>query len=108
MDTDKFTQSSPWHPETDIINLAAIGKLQEELGELQAILGRCLIQGIDESDPDTGESNRKILMDEIADVFAGIEMNINIFSLHVGTIRARMHKKIHHLQGWHKLLRDNK
>src|SRR5678815_3471159 len=48
----------PWIPIDSKVELAIIGKLQEELGELQAILARSMIQGIYEKDPDTGAINK--------------------------------------------------
>ena len=48
---------NPWQPERDPIRLAILGKLLEELAEAQAIVARCIIQGIDESEPVTGVHN---------------------------------------------------
>lgn len=63
-------QPSRWLPEPDINTHQAIGKLGEEAAELAAICSRILIQGIDGANPDTGKTNRKALMDEVADVRA--------------------------------------
>lgn len=50
---------NPWHPMTDAINLAHLGKLAEELNECGAAVARCIIQGIDGSEPVTGKPNRE-------------------------------------------------
>lgn len=51
-----------------------LGKLLEELGELQSAAARCLIQGMDEREPVTGKQNRLWLQEELADVDAGIRL----------------------------------
>lgn len=104
METDNFTQPSPWIPEQNIHYQAAFGKLIEELGELIAVVGRCQIQGVNESDPDTNEINIKVLHDEIADVNAAIYIVNDILRMNIEQINRRMMQKIRHLQGWHKLL----
>ncbi len=55
-----------------------IGKFQEELGELQTVLARCIIQGIDEINPTTGQKNREWLLDEMADVSAMLQLLLHI------------------------------
>jgi hypothetical protein len=55
---------------TDLIGLAILGKLAEELGELQSAVARCIIQGVDEVHPETGKSNRQWIEEEFADVVA--------------------------------------
>ncbi|WP_375599353.1 hypothetical protein [Devosia sp. Naph2] len=63
-------QISPWLPEQDRHRLAVLGKLAEECNELAGRAVRCIIQGLDEVDPDTGRTNRAELEREIADVEA--------------------------------------
>lgn len=63
---------SLWLPEPDLFCRQALGKLLEEMGEAAAIAARCLIQGIGESDPKTGEPNRQALARELADASAAI------------------------------------
>lgn len=64
---------SPWKPEPDLLIHQALGKACEEASELANILARCLIQGLNESEPVTGKPNRKSLFEEIADVDAAIQ-----------------------------------
>ena len=59
-----------WYPITDRIKIVTIGKAMEELGELQNILARALIQGLDERDPTTNKVNRLAIQEEISDVMA--------------------------------------
>lgn len=96
----------PWQPEQDRINLAVLGKMGEELGECVTVTNRCIIQGIDEREPETGVLNREWLMDEIADVIAAIRTGVAHFGLDQQSIDERVQTKIAHLQAWHKMLRD--
>ena len=66
----RMDRVSPWTPETNPTTLKRLGKLGEELGELQSAAMRCLIQGIGEASPDTGKPNRQWLLEEMADVEA--------------------------------------
>ena len=95
---------SPWVPMTRPIDLKHIGKLIEELGELQAALARCLVQGIDESEPTSGKLNRSWLREEISDVLAGIELCVEHFDLNRPQIRDRMIRKLAGLRKWHGML----
>ena len=61
---------SPWFPEPNTIRLLALGKLAEEAGEVATRAARCIIQGLDSVDPDTGRTNREELQRELADVDA--------------------------------------
>lgn len=90
------------------MRLALLGKLSEELGELQAAVARCLIQGIAEKEPVTGKPNVEWLEDEIADVRAGIHLVSTGFGLDNERIKARRLDKIAHLQRWHALLQGGK
>lgn len=67
-------QVSPWRPATDAVEVALFGKALEELGELTAIVSRCLIQGVNEREPSTGKLNKSALAEEIADVLAMCEV----------------------------------
>lgn len=62
-----------WKPEPDVIIHQALGKACEEATELAGILARCLIQGLDQSEPATGKPNRKALSDEISDLDAAVQ-----------------------------------
>lgn len=70
METNDIGAPSKWIPISDPVKLAGLGKLIEECGELSAIAGRCIIQGMLGVDPSTGKVNREALIDEIADVYA--------------------------------------
>lgn len=70
-----------WQVTTDPLTLRRLGKLGEELGELANVASRCIIQGIDATDPGTGKVNRQRLLDELADVAAQIDCTIAAFGL---------------------------
>lgn len=95
---------SPWYPMSRPIDLKHLGKLLEELGELQAATARCLIQGIDEYVPQTGKPNQQWLEEEIADVLAGIDLVTEHFSLNCVAIARRLERKKAGLRVWHKML----
>lgn len=99
---------SPWIPEKDPIVLAVYGKFLEELGECSSITSRCLIQGFYEVEPTSLLSNSEALENEIADVFACIEMCINSFDLNRKRMQERVMAKIEHLTKWHQMLREMK
>ena len=101
MSTD-MKMSDPWHPVTDPVTLKHLGKLLEELGEATAAVSRCLIQGIDECDPITKKPNREWVEDELADVAAGIALNVNHFGLNKTRMTHRTNQKIMKLHVWHK------
>jgi NTP pyrophosphatase (non-canonical NTP hydrolase) len=91
---------SAWRVETISRRLRRFGKLSEELGELQAVVARCIIQGIDEVDPSSGDMNRKRLEDEIADVLAQIECTLRDLSLNRARIESRRDFKIGRMIEW--------
>lgn len=91
----------PWHPMSDPVDLKHMGKLLEEAGELVAASSRCVVQGIDEVEPDTGKPNREWLEDEIADVLAGCELATAHFGLDAKRIFDRAEKKKAQLRAWH-------
>jgi hypothetical protein len=66
-------QISPWMPEQNRIRLAVLGKLIEECNELSARASRCIIQGANEIDPDSGQTNLVELVKEMSDVIACID-----------------------------------
>jgi hypothetical protein len=94
---------NPWHPMTDPVDIKHIGKLIEELGELQAALARCLIQGIDEQEPVSGVINRGWLENEVADVEAGLFLLKYRFGLDQEYMTNRSQKKTARLQEWHRM-----
>lgn len=98
---------SPWRPTDNLMDLAHLGKLAEELGECSAVVARCTIQGIEEAEPVTGKPNRQWLEEEIGDVLAGIELAIRNFDLNRAAILARRTTKINYLTDWHGIIQDN-
>jgi len=92
---------NPWHPMRDPIDIKHLGKLQEELGELQAAISRCMIQGINENEPVTGKSNRLWIEEEIADVYANLRLVINHFNLR--PLSSRIILKMTQLKSWHDM-----
>lgn len=97
---------SPWIPETDRLRLAVLGKLLEELNEAGAIVARCIIQGVDESEPVTEEPNRAALENELADVIATVRVAVRHFDLNAGAIETRIGEKLLHFARWHELIED--
>lgn len=95
---------SPWVPMSRPIDQKHLGKLAEETSELGAATARCLIQGIDESEPVTKKPNREWLEDELADVKANSELVIEHFGLDQARIDARTAKKKVQLREWHAML----
>lgn len=94
---------NPWVPMSDHNDVRIIGKLIEELNECGSAAARCLIQGIDETEPSTGEPNRLWLEKEIADVLVNIKMTCERFDLHPSSERMAM--KEAHLREWHGMAR---
>ncbi len=95
---------NPWRPMSKAIDLKHLGKLAEEASELGSAIARCIIQGIEESEPVTGKPNRQWLEDEIADVLANIELVRDHFGLNKERIATRKERKRDHLKGWHSML----
>lgn len=91
---------SPWTPELNPRNLKALGKAGEELNECGKAVARCIIQGIEECDPETGKKNRLSLEDEIADVEATCEILKRQFGLDRERITARAARKFDYLWRW--------
>jgi hypothetical protein len=96
----------PWIPETDPLRLAALGKLQEELGELPAAVGRCIIQGIEGKEEETGIPNREWLENEIADVHATLRRVIRRFQLDDRVMTHRMIGKLAHFRAWDRRIEE--
>ena len=94
---------NPWNPITDALDLKRLGKLAEELGECQAAVARCIIQGLDESEPVTGKVNRLWLQEEIADVMANVHLVVERLNLDTEFMADRIDRKIERLREWHKI-----
>jgi len=94
---------SPWSPITDKLDLKVLGKLGEELGECTSATARCIIQGINESEPVTKKPNQLWLEEEIADVLATTDIAISHFKLDATFILNRAQEKKKRLLTWHKM-----
>lgn len=97
---------NPWQPIKDSFKLALLGKLIEELGELTAASGRCIIQGIDEVQPVTQKLNREWLGEEIADVIANCYFVRDYLGLDKMELGSRIKTKTKHLEEWHHLIHE--
>lgn len=104
--THDIGEPSKWVPMTDARKLAAIGKLCEEANELGCIIARCIIQGLDGCDPDTGQPNLDALRDEIADVRGLSRLVIDELGLDESMIGDRGERKRQMKLKWLKLLGD--
>lgn len=96
----------PWKPITNLCDLKHLGKLGKELGEASAVTSRCIIQGLDGLNPETGKPNRRWLEEEIADVLANFDLVVTRFNLDKEFIMQREAKKIALLREWHGMLED--
>jgi hypothetical protein len=95
---------SPWEPDTNPANLRPLGKCIEEVCEAGAILARCIIQGIEESEPVTGKPNRQAVEEEVADVQATSEILIEHFGLDRTRIAVRAMEKKAGLKAWFDMM----
>ena len=93
---------SPWLPEQNRLRLAILGKLAEEASELSARASRCIIQGLDERDPDSGLLNSEELRREVADVLACIEMLRSRMGLRAD--EGRLARKFAGFKRWHSMI----
>lgn len=91
---------SKWVPTTDLMTLRRLGKTCEELGELVAVLGRTICQGLDGVDPVSGETNIERITKESADVLAQIGCNVEAFKLDQDRIEARATDKMSQMAEW--------
>lgn len=95
----------PWVPMDNKIDIAHLGKLGEETGELIKILFRSLIQGLYEHDPKSKKRNLDAVQDEISDVKAAADTAIMRFGLNVHAIDRRIERKQAGYWTWHGMLR---
>lgn len=94
-------QISPWLPEQNRIRLAVLGKLIEECNELSARAARCIIHGVNEIDPDTGQPNIVELSKEMSDVMACID---TAFAIGAHPSKSRTERKSAGFRRWHELI----
>jgi NTP pyrophosphatase (non-canonical NTP hydrolase) len=95
-----MTRMSKWIPTTNLMELRRLGKLGEELGELSNVASRCIIQGLDETDPGSGKVNRQRLQDELADVQAQIGCTVLAFGLDQDYMARRTAEKMRQMAEW--------
>lgn len=96
--------ASPWQPVTNTLDLKHLGKLAEELSELGQVVARCIIQGVDEVQPVTGKSNKLWLEEEVADVYANLQLVRSRFKLDDEFIEQRVKDKRDYLRNWHEMV----
>ena len=92
-----------WTPTTDLLELRRLGKLGEELGEAASVAARCIIQGIDATDPASGKINRERLENELADVQAQIGCTVLAFALDQDRMAMRTAEKMRQMAEWEAL-----
>ncbi len=95
--------NSEWVPTTNLLELRRLGKTCEELGELVAVLGRSICQGLEGIDPASGESNIERITKESADVLAQIGCNVEAFKLDRARIMNRAAHKEALMAEWEAL-----
>lgn len=93
--------TQPWKPMDNPIDIKHMGKLLEETGELGAIAARCLIQGMDGKNPETGKLNSIALEDEIADILVNTRLVQEHFDLDAERVLKRAEDKYPRLRAWH-------
>lgn len=93
-------EPSPWIPMGDPRDIKVVGKNLEELGEGVAALARALIQGIDGTDPSTGEPNRAKVQNELADIGATTRLTVEQFKLDPAAMTERADRKHGFLSRW--------
>lgn len=92
--------TSAWRELSDATSRKRLSKLIEECSELITAASRCLQQGIDSRDPDSGQVNIAWLQDEIADVAANIELVYEHFRLDTEYVKARIERKKERQLAW--------
>lgn len=93
-------EPSPWVPMSNPRDIKITGKSLEELGEAVTALARCLIQGIDGTEPSTGKVNRLWAQDELADVASTGRHFIENFDLDTEAMAERVERKYNFLGRW--------
>lgn len=91
---------SKWIPESDPMVLRRVGKTGEECAELAKVCSRITIQGLDGVDPANGESNRRALAKEVADVMAQCLVTIDALDLPMAFIEERADIKRQQMAEW--------
>lgn len=99
-------EMNPWTPEQNVLFLRRLGKTVEELGELVAVLGRSICQGVAGVDPVTGEGNIERMEKESADVIAQISCNVEAFQLDHSAMTGRAIAKTVQMGEWESHFED--
>ncbi|MDK4703859.1 hypothetical protein PH562_16530 [Rhizobium sp. CNPSo 4062] len=94
-----------WKPEPDVLIHQALGKACEEASELATILARCLIQGLDQSEPVSGKPNRQALFEEIADLDAAVQWLRELIGDDYDESRAD--RKLNGFHRWQRMLEED-
>ena len=100
--TDPAPDPAPahWQPCSNPLDIALLGKLMEEAGELTQVAARCLIQGLDRRSPGTGKLNFIWLQEEIADLQAIMAHVTTQLGLDREEIAQRMREKLEFKAPW--------
>lgn len=98
---------SKWLVTTCAKTLRRMGKLGEELSELGAVTNRIIIQGIDEIDPSSGQTNRVRLLEEIADVYAQLDLTMEQLNFSWDAVVKRAAHKKMEMRAWEAMFADN-
>ena len=106
--TENKHNLQPWYVEIDSQRLRRFGKTLEELSELQAVVARCIIQGIDEVDPSSRKTNRLRLEEEIADAYVQLFLLEERFNLDTEFIAERMMHKTDQMYEWDRLVEEDR
>lgn len=93
-----------WLPESRTVIHQALGKAAEEAAELSKILSRCLIQGLDEKDPESWKPNFDSLAEELADLEATTQWLFELLDLDVEAHNARADRKLDGFRRWQQML----
>lgn len=107
VDETKMKPPNKWVPTTDLVELALLSKAAEETNEMGIALMRCIMQGPNGKDPDTGRPNLEALEDEVADVRGLSRLLVWHFNLDEDRIAARADTKAAHKRAWFRLLKDD-
>jgi len=104
MKTEDISLAIPsiWKPLTQQVELAVLGKLGEELGELVSAICRAIIQGglHHEHTDDPEDTNRDRIREEIADVQALCWILCDLYDMDEGAIQYRRDAKIRMKRKW--------
>lgn len=92
-----------WMVETSPKILRRVGKTGEESSELSKTCFRIVLQGFDGLDPKTGQPNFEALLDEVADVYAQLDVTTQALGLDRIAVEIRRKKKIRQMHEWESL-----